>query len=271
MSIRLRYLLVFTFLLALNVNAGSQQSVPPKHKPENIISFAKQVERYAAKHHARAFVISRLGQPAKNLPKGIDFTHTAIAVYSSITLSDGSQVPGYAIYNLYQKESNPKRSEIIMDYPVDFFWGVHELKAGILIPSEDLQTRLIEAIQLGFHTRLHNPKYSLISNPFNNKYQNCTEHTLNVLNAAIYQTDDMRAIKATVKRHFEPYRLKVSPVKLALGSLFSDGVRTSDHGSKTYTTTFTSIVDYLKTNDLVNQVTRLHFKEDNNSGHRLAD
>lgn len=230
--------------------AGSQQNAPPKLVKENIVEFAKQVERFAATKGARAFIISRLGQAPDSLPKGIEFTHTAIAIYSNITLDNGETAKGYAIYNLYQKPGNADRSEIVIDYPVDFFWGVHELKTGIIIPSDELQFKLIEAIQKGNHEKLHNPKYSLIANPNNNKFQNCTEHTLNMINSAIYNTTDMKAIKSATKQFFTPQRVNISPIKLALGGLFVDGIKTSDHGRKKYTTTFTSIAEYLKTYDL---------------------
>lgn len=251
MNIRIRQVIqvtIMTVVLLLPstfVHAGSQQDQPAVHQSDDIISFAKAVEKFAAKHHARAFILSRLGQAQSSLPDGIEFTHTAIAIYSEISLDDGSKANGYAIYNLYQNADDAKRSQLVMDYPVDFFWGVHELKSGIIIPSEEVQTRLIEAIQKNYHVTLHNPKYSLIANPFNNKYQNCTEHTLNILNAAIYQTDDMQVVKQSIKNYFEPKRLRISPLKLALGNMFVDGVRTSDHGRKKQTTTFTTIGSYL--------------------------
>ena len=225
--------------------AGSNQATEAKFKPEQIAKFAKDVEKYAAKKGARAFIISRVGQPKSKLPKGIDFTHTAIAVYSEITLSDGKKVNGYAIHNLYQDSKDGSKSSLVTDYPVDFFWGAHQLKAGIIIPTPELQTKLIEIIASGKNKLLHNPKYSLIANPFNNKYQNCTEHTLNVINAAIYQTTDMRQLKANTKAYFEPQKVKVSRFKLALGGLFADSVTTKDHKGKIKTTSFGSIGKYL--------------------------
>ena len=250
MKVIKKTIIVLSLLFSINslyANAGSQQNETPKLAKESIVEFAKQVERFAAAKGARAFIISRLGQATSSLPKGIEFTHTAIAIYSSITLDNGETAKGYAIYNLYQKPNNPDRSEIVVDYPVDFFWGVHELKSGIIIPSDDLQFKLIEAIQQGNQHKLHNPRYSLIANPNNNKYQNCTEHTLNMVNSAIYDTTEMNEIKSATKQFFRPQRVNISPIKLALGGLFVDGIKTSDHGRKKYTTTFNSISKYLKT------------------------
>jgi len=237
------------------VHAGSNQTTEAKFKPEQIATFAKNVEKYAAKQGARAFIIARLGQPKDKLPKGINFTHTAIAVYSQITLDDGKKVNGYAIHNLYQGAKDSNKSSLVTDYPVDFFWGAHELKAGIIIPTPELQQKIIEVIASGQNKEVHNPKYSLIANPFNNKYQNCTEHTLNIINAAIYQTTDMKQLKANTKAYFEPQRVHVSRFKLGLGSLFADGVTTKDHKGKVKTTSFGSIGKYLEKYDLLKEST----------------
>lgn len=251
-EIKMRKLIVI-FILSLITShaiAGSNQATESKFKPEEIAAFAKGVEKYAAKQGARAFIISRIGQPQSKLPKGIEFTHTAIAVYSEITLNNGEKAKGYAIHNLYQDAKNSNKSALITDYPVDFFWGAHELKAGIIIPTPELQQKIIDVIASGKNKALHNSKYSLIANPFNNMYQNCTEHTLNIINAAIYQTTDMRQLKANTKAYFAPQRVHVSRFKLSLGSVFADGVTTKDHKGKVKTASFGSIAKYLQSYQL---------------------
>jgi len=241
-----KFILIFLLCLVSNIStAGSNQATESKFTAEEVKIFAKSVEKYAAKHGARAFIIARVGQPKDKLPKGIEFTHTAIAVYSEITLNDGRKVKGYAIHNLYQDAKDGDVSSLVVDYPVDFFWGVHELKAGIIIPTPALQNKIIEVIASGKSELLHNPRYSLVANPFNNEYQNCTEHTLNIINSAIYQTTNMKQLKANAKAYFEPQTVKVSRFKLALGSMFAEGIRTKDHKGKIRTTSFGAIADYL--------------------------
>lgn len=250
---RIILVLLSTLLFSPWILAGSQQTAELKHEPQAVAGFAKKVEKFAAKQGALAFIIARVGQPEKDLPKGIKFTHSALAVYSQITLSDGTSAKGYAIHNLYQKEDNAGRSSLVTDYPVDFFWGAESLKAGVIIPTYDLQLRLVEVINQGQNKLVHNPKYSLVSNPFNSKYQNCNEHLLDVINVAIYQTTDKPRLKRNAKAYFTPQRVRVGGLKLAMGSLFSDGIRLSDHKGKVRTTTFTSIGRYLKENGLVEQ------------------
>ncbi|MBF7074781.1 DUF2145 domain-containing protein [Glaciecola sp. MH2013] len=239
------------------VQAGSQQHTEVRHKPEVVATFAKNVEKYAASKGARAFIVARVGRPVKDLPKGIKFTHTAIAVYSAITLGSGEVVNGYAIHNLYQNADSRNRSDLIVDYPVDFFWGAYELKAGIVIPKPYIQGKLIELIKSGDNRVLHNPKYTVLASPFNSMYQNCTEHTLDMLNAAIYDTTNIAQLKANTQAHFSAQRVKTSRFKLLLGSALMEDITTRDHQGKVKTATFTSIAHYLNQYDLAQNAVTL--------------
>ncbi|ABG42119.1 conserved hypothetical protein [Paraglaciecola sp. T6c] len=245
--------LVLTFTFSFTATAGSQANKVATHEPEQIVHFAKNVEKYAASQGARAFIIARVGRPQKDLPKGIRFTHTAVAIYSDITLDDGELVKGYAIYNLYQKSGELDKSQLVTDYPVDFFWGAAQLSAGVIIPTPDMQTRLIDIISTGKNAQLHNENYSVIANPMNRQLQNCTEHTLDMLNAAIYQTTDIDKLKANTQAYFTPQRVHTSRFKLMFGAMLQDDVTTKDHTGKVSTTTFTSIAQYLAKYDLASQ------------------
>ena len=236
---------VLMMLITAGAQAGSQAPSKSVFQPEQIIDFAKQVERYAAAHQAHAFIIGRVGRPQNDLPKGIQFTHTAVAVYSAISLDDGTTEYGYAIHNLYQRADDPGRSDIIVDYPVDFFWGAQTLKAGIVIPAPAVQQRFIALISEQKHLSLHNPRYSVVANPFNSERQNCTEFTLDMLQAAMYQTEEIQRIKANNVAYFKPQRVHISPLKLAVGSMVTDGLTTSDHKGRVHTATFTTIGHYL--------------------------
>jgi hypothetical protein len=237
-------LMLFT-LFCVPTWAGSQANKQAVIEPEKIVKFAKDVEKYAAAKGARAFIIARVGRHQKDLPKGIHYTHTAIAVYSNIQLTSGETAQGYAIHNLYQVDGKPNRSHLVQDYPVDFFWGAQTLQAGIIIPSDEIQTRLIELIASGKNADLHNPKYSVIANPMNSKLQNCTEHTLDLINAAIYQSTDIAKLKANTRAHYTPQRVRTSRFKLMFGSMLMDDVTTKDHKGKIATATFGSIHKYL--------------------------
>jgi hypothetical protein len=252
------FALALLALAALPAHAGSSQASEEIHfSPEQIVGFAKKVEKTMASKGAYVAILARMGRPASELPEGMHFTHVAFAVYSQITTSDGRKVPGYAIYNLYQQNGHPDVSDLVQDYPVDFFSGVAVLEAGIIIPSADLQKRLLDVIGSPTYKALHDPHYSLIANPFTLGKQNCTEHTLDVVNAAIYQTDDIKKIKANEKAYFEAQPVNVSPLKLALGSLLSAEVSTSDQPDAPVTATFETIGKYLQKYDAGSEVITL--------------
>jgi hypothetical protein len=217
--------------------------------PEAIIRFAKKVEKAIAQQGAYVAIVGRIGRPPSELPEGMHFTHVAFAVYSAITKSDGAQVPGYVMYNLYQEEKHPDRSRLVQDYPAEFFAGVSVLEAGIIIPSVELQKRILEVIGSPTYATLHDPHYSVIANPFDLGRQNCTEFVLDVVNAASYQTADIKTIKADEKRYFVAQPVNVNPLKLALGSVFDSEVSLSDQHGTPVTATFERIGDYLKKYD----------------------
>jgi hypothetical protein len=244
---------VVLVLLTANANhalAGSQQHGKASFSPEAIAIFSKEVENYAASQGARAFIIARRGRPIEDMPKGIRFTHTAIAIYSNIQLENGETVKGYAIHNLYQDADKQDVSHLVTDYPVDFFWSAYVLEAGLIIPSIPVQQALISMYSEDKARLLHNPRYSVVANPFNSERQNCTEYTLDVLNAAVYSTTDTAQLKANAKAHFTPQKVNMSRAKLGLASMFSDGVTLSDHGRNVETTTFGSLARYMQKYDL---------------------
>lgn len=234
--------------------AGSASGGEPHFSAEQLVTLSKNVEHAIAARGARVALVSRVGRPPDELPEGIEFTHVAFAVYSQITTDDGRVVPGYAMYNLYQSDERPNSSFLKQDYPLDYYAAVYELKAGIIIPDRKLQNRLLKVIFSSTYPALHNPRYSATSNPFNDRYQNCTEFVLDVMNAAIYDTSDYRRIKANEAAYFEPEPVRVGAVKLLLGSLFVPDITTSDHSGPVATATFGSIARYMQRHGIADEV-----------------
>lgn len=233
-------------MVVATAEAGSTANAEPKFEAEKIVAFAKKVEKAAAARGARVFIVGRIGRPDSELPDGVEYTHVAFGVYSIIKTEGGREIPGYAMYNLYQKPENPKQSKLVVDYPINFYTGAYELKTGIVIPKPELQKRLLDLITSSTYSELHNPNYSIIANPYNSKYQNCTEHVLDVLNAAIYQTSDMKQIKRNTRAYYEAQKLDIGPLKLMAGSLFMPGLKTADQKNGLRTSTFRSIAKYME-------------------------
>jgi hypothetical protein len=250
----LRYLILLAFFCSVASgasaaggfsSASSSANEVIKFKPEQILHFSKKVEKILADKGAYVAIVARMGRPPSELPEGMHFTHVAFAIYSNITTSDGRTVKGYAMHNLYQQNDHPNISDLVQDYPVEFFAGVSQLEAGIIIPSPELQKRLLTIISSPTYNKLHNPKYSVIANPYTTKMQNCTGFVLDVVNAAIYETDDIKKIKAQEKAYFVAQPVNVTPLKLLLGSMFSADVSTADQHGTPVTATFEKIGEYL--------------------------
>jgi len=247
----IKLLIVLSILIFLTtpgaiVIAGSSQATGEIYfQPEQVIQFAKKVEKTLASKGARIAILARLGRPQDTLPEGINFTHAGFAVYSKIKTQTGDTIPGYSIYNLYQRTEEPEKSDLIQDFPVDFFAGVQVLKAGVIIPTPELQKRLLKVLASQTYRELHNPNYSVLANPFTLELQNCTEYVLDVITAAIYQTSDLNIIKANEKAYFEPHPITINPFKLLIGSILAADVTTSDHPDAPVIATFTTIERFL--------------------------
>jgi len=228
----------------------SAASGPVHFAPEQIVRFAKKVEKSLADHGARVAIIGRIGRPASEMPPGMRFTHAAFAVYSDITTVDGRVLKGYATFNEYQSDDNPDTSSLVQDYPADFYASVAELEAGVIIPSPELQRRLLDVLASPTYKALHDPRYSAIANPYTLGRQNCTEFVLDVIQAAIYQTADIKVIKANTRAFFEGQPVNVGGLRLFLGSIFSREISLSDHPSMpAVTATFETIGRYLQKYD----------------------
>jgi hypothetical protein len=235
-------------------SAGMRSADKAVLEPADVVRLAKKVERTAADLGARVFLLARVGRPAQELPEGIEFTHVSFAVYSSIRTTDGREIPGYSVYNLYQRDDVPSQSHLVVDFPVDFYAPAHALKAGVIIPTPELQRRLLGVLASGEHAKVHVPAYSAFSSPYNVRYQNCTEYVLDVLNAAIYGTTDMEQLKANARAYFEAQTIRINPLKLFFASLFKPEIRTSDHRGAIRTATFGAIASYLEANGLAESV-----------------
>lgn len=253
-------LVALAALLTLGqAEAGSKQyeASASKYEMAELLAFSKKVEQAAAKRGARVFILSRQGRPGSELPKGISYTHVAFAVYSTISTEDGRNIPGYAIHNLYQDETDLGRSNLVVDYPVDYFAGAYQLKTSIIVPSAQMQKRLLKIIASDTYRSLHNPNYSVLANPADMKYQNCTEHTLDVIQAAIYNTTDKELIKANTHEYFTAQVVSISPLKLLFGSMFVPDVKLGDQGEQIHTATFTTIAAYMREYGLAKEVLTL--------------
>lgn len=251
------FVLCLSVLLPGLAKAGSSEAGKPILPAHEVAEFSNTVQQYLAANGANVAIVARTGRDPKMLPKGINYTHVAYWVYSQIRLADGSKGRGYRVYNLYQLPDNAARSALIQDSPADFFAGAHRLDAGIIIPDARLQKKLLKVIASPTYSAVHNPRYSVLANPATRQFQNCTEHTLDVLMAALYGIKDPNQIKANITAYFKPHPVPIGGLKRSLATIASAAMTTQDHGNKVATTTFGSLARFMKTHDLSKKTVRI--------------
>lgn len=252
--------LIFFTLIAIfpsSAISGSSSAGKSRLPKAEVAAFSNRVQQDLAARGVRVAIVSRMGRDPKTLPRGVKYTHVSFWVFSQITRADGSTGRGYHVYNLYQNAENRSRSRLVQDSPADFFAGAQRLDAGIIIPDVRLQKKLLKVITSPTYSALHNPRYSVLANPNTSQFQNCTEHTLDVLMAGVYGTSSVPQIKANIAAHFKPQTIRLSGLKRAFAPLASQALTTRDHGDKVKTATFGSIVRFMRTNKLASRVYRI--------------
>lgn len=244
--------LLFGFIVlgSTELSAGAQTIREERFNYTQIATLAKGVERVLAAKRVRVAIISRVGLVENILPEGVNYSHAGFAVYSRIKTTDGRMVPGYAVYNLYQGEKRDGHSYLAQDYPVDYFSVAQVLDAGIVIPNEKLQTALSRTIMSKDYSSLHNQNYSVISNPFNSQFQNCTEFVLDVTFSSIYRTFNPVQLKKNISTFYKPQAVKFDGLKLAIAESTMPDVTTRDHVGPLAVATFSSIARFLLDNGI---------------------
>lgn len=221
---------------------------------EDAARFSKQIEDSLAANGARVAMVFRAGRDREELPEDIRYTHGAFWVYQTIQRSDGTEMNGYAVYNLYSGDgANLPRtqSSLVQDFPLDFVEGAAEDDVAVIIPSPELQRRILAIMANGSYDDLHVDAYSLVSNPGDPSYQNCNEFMLDVIAAAAWETTDYQQIKANLAEHFIPTVINANLFERLFAPLADSQIRTSDHGRQIETATYESLGNFLRTFEML--------------------
>jgi len=250
-------LIAMTALLPSFAMAGSSEGGKSNLPAAEVAAFSNRVQQDLAARGAQVAIVARTGRDPADLPPGITYTHLAFWVYSNITAADGTRGKGYRVYNLYQRSDKDTVSRLVQDSPAEFFGGAHRLDAGVIIPDARLQRKLLKAITGPTFAKLHNANYSVLTNPADTQFQNCTEHALDVLFASLYGTSNKRQIKANIDAYFTPQTVRIGGLKRLFAPAASKALTTADHGPKVRTATFGSIARFMKKNGLVSDVYKI--------------
>jgi hypothetical protein len=231
--------------------------------PEETAAFSKQVERDLAARGARVAIVFRTGRPREELPEGIAYTHGAFWVHRVIATENGAATSGYAVYNLYaggyDGDWAPTESRLVQDWPFDFTKGAKVDDVAVIIPSPEMQRRLLGLIDSPTYAALHNPHYTLVANPLEARYQNCNSFMLDVIAAAAWQTSEPQQIRANLRAWFKPAVVQANGLLRLFGPIFDERLKTDDHSGPIRTATYGSIAAFMAEHGLLQETYVLNF------------
>jgi len=218
----------------------------PLFEREVLEKYGEKIIAELASNNVKAAIISRSGQPRDKLPEGVQYTHSAFWLYDPVIDDNGEEKPFYAVYNLYHGEENRLVSSLVKDSAADFLRLTREHDVGIIIPDETTQAQLIDYIGSSRYGEVHQINYSLISNPFDERYQNCNEFMLDSLAALFWETPNSSEIKTRFKSELEATELKASFIRRKIGPIVDERLIMDDHEGAIFTTTRQTLAGFLE-------------------------
>jgi hypothetical protein len=196
-------------------------------------NYGNQILSELNKQDVSVAIVSRSGQNRDKLPKGVMFTHSAFF--------RRNESGGYDVYNLYHGEENRLKSTLVTDTPADFLRLLKEKDAGILIPTQDMQEALYNFLKSEAYSAVHQEDYSLISNPFDLRWQNCNEFMLYAVAALFWDTTDKEVLRQKLTETIDPTPLPASLIRRHIGPKIDERLIMADHGKSIQTTTFRTL------------------------------
>lgn len=231
------------------VAQDSSAAAPAAHlTPAEAAAFGKQVERELAGRGVRVAMVFRAGRSRDAMPDGFAYTHGAFWVHRSIQTADERTLTGYAVHNLYHGDgvSRPKStSYLAQDWPTDFTRGSRADDVAVIVPTPEMQRRLLKIVDSPDYARLHDPSYSIVANPWAGRHQNCNTFMLDVVGAAAWATTDRRQLAANLRAHFRPSRVETGLLTRVFAPLVDDRVRTDDQSGPIQTAGYESLRDFM--------------------------
>jgi len=229
------------FLSALLIAGGAlagQSCEPRQPKPAEIragLELAQKVHLHLEANGARAAVIARVGRDLSEY--GLRYSHIGLA------LRDGERRRWRVLHLL--NHCGRADSDLYEQGLGNFFLDdLFRFEALVLLPSVELQARLVEAVAQGAARGLHQPAYSLIAHPYSARYQNSNQWLLELVASAAAGTGSGRAAAQAqlARTDFEPSVLYLPPLRRLGARLFSVNTQFDDHSMEEWSSSRYKIV-----------------------------
>ena len=237
MKPRIILALIVAWFVAGSALAG-QSCEPRAPKPVEIrsgLALAYKVQRHLDEQGARVAVIGRVGRDLSEY--GLRYSHIGLAMRDQ---ASGRWIVVHELNNCGRADSDLYDQGLGNFFLDDLF----RFEAVVLIPSSGMQDRLAEAIARGDGRRLHQPSYSLIAQPYSEKYQNSNQWLLELAAAVMAGGEPSRvaAHARLIQDGFQPSVLYLPPLKRLGARLFSVNTQFDDHSSEEWRTSRYQVV-----------------------------
>jgi hypothetical protein len=107
---------------------------------------------------------------------------------------------------------------------------------------------------------MHQEKYSLISNPFDIRFQNCNEFMLDEMAALSFGLADRSAIKEKLSKIIDPTKIKAGFVRRHIAPFVDERLIMDDQDKNISTTTRQDLGEFLEKRDALAKQHVLVFK-----------
>jgi hypothetical protein len=132
--------------------------------------------------------------------------------------------------------------------------------AWLIIPNQDLQSKLLSDLSGKSSLGMHEPRYNMLAFPFSTKYQNSNQWLLETLaksmsNGEVYNRTSAHTWLKT--KSFRPSTLEINAAKRLGARLFKANIAFDDHPTDRRmaglidVVTVDSIVDFLENNQMI--------------------
>lgn len=196
---------------------------------------------------ARVAIIARVGSDVSKY--GLYYTHAAFAIKKD----DNSDWKIIQEINPCGTDTSNLHKETLVNFFID---DLLNSDFEVIVPTKELQEKLVQTLQSPIIDKLHEPHYSMIAYPFSTQYQNSNQWILESIAASLTGQDSRSFIQSYLqKTGYQPTVIHLSRLD-RLGARFRTNVKFDDHPASeednyAYSVvTVDSIVSWLKRNHL---------------------
>lgn len=223
-------------LVLLHAGASYAGRECTAHTPQpNTVSQAfamgERLTQLLDREQARVAIVARVGSDQSR--RGVRYTHVAFA--------QRDHAKGRWTVTHMLNHCGEESAEIYDEGLANFFLDdLFVMEARVIVPSESLQTRLLETIRSPLKRELFEPRYSLIANPWEIRFQNSNNWAIELIAAASAprgEVNNRRSAQQWLRSTgYQPTKIAIGAGERAGTRLFAANIRYSDHPDSAWQT-----------------------------------